>query len=113
MTIWFVGRHPGALEWAARQGLQIDRFATHLDPAEVQGGDTVIGSLPVNLAALVCQRGGRYLSLSVSLPAELRGKELSADQLEKLGARLEEYRVEAAHKLLHMGRLEALGAKDA
>ena len=93
MTIWFVSRHPGALEWAARQGLQIGRFATHLDPAEVRGGDTVIGSLPVNLAAVVCQRGGRYLNLSVVVPAELRGKELGADQLERLGARLEEYDV--------------------
>lgn len=94
MTTWFVSRHPGALEWAARQGLQIDRFATHLDPAEVRCGDVVVGSLPVNLAAVVCQRGGRYLNLSLSVPAELRGKELSADQLERLGARLEEYRVE-------------------
>ena len=94
MTTWFVSRHPGALEWAARKGLQVDRFATHLDPVEVQRGDTVIGSLPVNLAAVVCQRGARYLNLSVVVPAELRGKELSADQLEKLGARLEEYRVE-------------------
>ena len=94
MTTWFVSRHPGALEWTARKGLHIDRFATHLDPAEVQRGDTVIGSLPVNLAAVVCQRGARYLNLSVVVPAELRGKELSADQLEKLGARLEEYRVE-------------------
>jgi CRISPR-associated protein Csx16 len=93
MTTWFVSRHPGALEWAARQGLRIDRFATHLDPAEVQGGDTVIGSLPVNLAAVVCRRGGRYLNLSVTLPSELRGKELSADQLDQLGARLEEFRV--------------------
>lgn len=93
MTTWFVSRHPGALEWAGRQGLQIDRFATHLNPAEVQAGDTVIGSLPVNLAAVVCQRGGRYLNLSVALPAELRGKELSADQLDRLGARLEEFRI--------------------
>lgn len=98
MTTWFVSRHPGALEWAARQGLQIDRFATHLDPAEVQGGDTVIGSLPVHLAAVVCQRGGRYLNLSVTLPAELRGKELSADKLDQLGARLERYRIESAQK---------------
>lgn len=54
---------------------------------------TVIGSLPVNLAAVVCQRGGRYLNLSVALPAELRGKELSADQLDQHGARLEEFRI--------------------
>lgn len=107
MTTWFVSRHPGALEWAARQGLQIDRFATHLDPAEVQGGDTVIGSLPVNLAAVVCHRGGRYLNLSVTLPAELRGKELSADQLERLGARLEEYRIESGQKSVSLAAFKS------
>lgn len=99
MTTWFVSRHPGALEWAARQGLQIDRFATHLDPAEVQCGDTVIGSLPVNLAAMVCQRPARYLNLSVALPVEFRGKELSADQLERLGARLEEFRITSEQRI--------------
>lgn len=32
-------------------------------------------------------------NLSVKLPAELRGKELSADQLDRHGARLEEFRI--------------------
>jgi CRISPR-associated protein Csx16 len=93
MTVWFVSRHPGALEWAGRRGLTVDRFAAHLDPGHIQPGDTVIGSLPVNLAALVCHSGAKYLNLSVQLPAHLRGQELSADQLEALGAKLEEYSV--------------------
>ena len=93
MTTWFVSRHPGAIEWATRHGLAVDRFVHHLDQALVCGGDTVMGSLPVNLAAAVCERGARYLHLSVELPEQLRGKELSADQLDRLGARLEEYQV--------------------
>ena len=93
MTTWFVSRHPGAIEWATRQTLAVDEFVHHLDPASVRGGDTVMGSLPVNLAAAVCERGARYLHLSVELPEQLRGKELSADQLDRLGARLEEYQV--------------------
>lgn len=93
MTAWFVSRHPGAIEWAARQGLAVDRFVHHLDLALVHGGDTVMGSLPVNLAAAVCDRGARYLHLSVELPPDLRGKELTADQLDQLGARLEEYQI--------------------
>ena len=54
-------------------------------------GDTVIGTLPVNLVARVCARGGRYLHLSLDLPAEARGRELTADELERYGARLEAY----------------------
>ncbi|WP_349497520.1 CRISPR-associated protein Csx16 [Hydrogenophilus thermoluteolus] len=91
--IWFVTRHPGAVEWAARQGLKVDRQVAHLDPDEVQAGDTVIGTLPVHLAAQVCARKARYLHLSLDLPPEARGLELSADDLERYGARLEAYHI--------------------
>ncbi len=93
MTTLFVTRHPGAVEWAERQGFNIDRQIDHLDPAVIQPGDTVIGILPVNLAAEVCARGGRFFNLSLDLPPEARGRELSADDLEHFGARLEEYSV--------------------
>lgn len=94
MTTFFVSRHPGATAWAAEQGLAVDRAVAHLDPAEVQAGDTVIGTLPVNLAAAVCARGGRYLHLSLDLPADWRGRELSAADMAACGARIEEYRVQ-------------------
>lgn len=94
MTTFFVSRHPGASAWAARQGLAVDRLVAHLDPAEVQPGDTVIGTLPVNLAAEVCARGGRFFNLTLDLPPEARGRELSADELAAFGARIEEYRVD-------------------
>ena len=94
MTTWFVSRHPGAIEWARRQGLQVNQYVTHLDPIQVQDGDTVIGSLPVNLAATIIARGARYLHLSLQLPAPLRGCELTAEQLEKLGAQLTPFKVE-------------------
>ena len=97
MTTWFISRHPGALEWARRRGLRVDQYVAHLDPASVQPGDTVIGSLPVNLAAAVCERGARYLHLSLELPAHLRGQELSADQLDALGARVQAYLIERIH----------------
>ena len=90
MTAYCISRHPGALEWAGKQGLAIDTFASHLDPAAVvQAGDTVIGSLPVNLAAQVGAAGAAYWHISLELPSELRGRELSAADLRLLGARLE------------------------
>ncbi len=95
MTTWFITRHPGARDWAAQQGLTIDRHAIHLDPADVAPGDTVIGSLPVHLAAAVCQRGARYLNLSLDLPASARGRELSSEELQACNARLEAFNVSA------------------
>ena len=97
MTTWFVTRHPGAVEWAARRGLAVDRPVAHLDIDEVKPGDTVIGILPVHLAAEVCARGARFYNLSLDVPPEARGRELSADDLERYGARLEGYTV---HRLV-------------
>jgi CRISPR-associated protein Csx16 len=91
MTTYLITRHPGAIEWAARRGLPIDRQVLHLDPETIRSGDVVIGTLPVNLAAEVCARGGKFHSLTLDLPAHLRGRELSADELEACGARLEEF----------------------
>ncbi|MFN6961652.1 MAG: CRISPR-associated protein Csx16 [Rhodocyclaceae bacterium] len=104
MTTWFVSRHPGAIEWAARQGLVVDRQVAHLDIKEVQAGDTVIGILPVHLAAEVCARGARFLNLSLDVPPDARGQELDADALERFGARLETYVIDKLEEGLHAGR---------
>lgn len=94
MTTLLITRHPGAIEWTRRQGIAADRQIDHLDPAAIHPGDVVIGTLPVNLAAQVCARGGRFFNLSLDLPAEARGRELTADDLERFGARLEEYLID-------------------
>ena len=93
MTTLFISRHPGALDWAAGEGIIVDAAIAHLDPDTVQPGDVVIGTLPIHLAARVCRRGGRYLHLSLELPPEWRGRELSAADLRRFGARLEEFQV--------------------
>jgi CRISPR-associated protein Csx16 len=93
MTAYFISRHPGARAWAAEQGLQIDQHLTHLDTALIQAGDTVMGTLPVHLAAAVCGQGARFFNLSLDLPAHWRGRELSADELRQCRARLEAFHV--------------------
>lgn len=93
MTTWFISRHPGAKVWAAEQGLHIDQHLTHLDAVRIQRGDTVIGTLPVHLAAAVCSQGAQFYNLSLDLPAHWRGRELSADELRQCQARLEAFSV--------------------
>ena len=93
MTVWFVSRHAGAVEWARRRGL--DAVATaHLDLDRVAAGDVVIGTLPVGLAADVQHRGALFYFLELDLPADARGRELSAEDMDRFGAKLVEYRVE-------------------
>jgi hypothetical protein len=45
------------------------------------------------LAAEVCTRGARFFNLSLDVPPEARGRDLSADDMERFGVRLEEYDV--------------------
>lgn len=93
MTIWFISRHPGALHWMQSNHIHFDHHLTHLANEPIAKGDIVIGSLPVNLAADVCARGAQYWNLSLILPAEARGRELTADQLEQYQARLETFQI--------------------
>lgn len=93
---WFVSRHPGAIEWARRKRLAIDRWVAHLNPEQVGDGDTVIGTLPVNLAAAVCRRRARYFHLSLQVPAEWRGRELTVEELLNASATLKEFSIEEA-----------------
>ncbi|WP_077731421.1 CRISPR-associated protein Csx16 [Methylocaldum sp. 14B] len=91
MTTYLVSRHSGAHEWFAEQGVPVDVRLEHLNPEIIGDGDIVIGSLPVHLAAEVCAHGARYIHLVLDLSPEMRGKELTAEDMRKAGARLEEF----------------------
>lgn len=93
MTTWFVSRHPGALDWMQRHSVMFDCHVAHLDIESIITGDTVIGSLPVNLAAEICARGAEYWHLSLRLAEQDRGRELSAEEMQSYDATLEHYDV--------------------
>jgi CRISPR-associated protein Csx16 len=59
----------------------------------IENGDIVYGTLPVSEAARVCERGGKYFHLALNLPKDRRGGELSATDMDRFGAELEEYEV--------------------
>ena len=92
MKTYFISRHAGAQEWAARQGFNAEVVA-HFSPDVVNPGDIVIGTLPVHLAGDVCDRGGEYHHLVMNMPAELRGTEITADKMEELGAAIQQFQI--------------------
>lgn len=96
MTTVLVSRHPGAVEWVQRRGYEVNAVVPHLDPTALHAGDTVIGTLPVNLAAEVCACGAVYLHLTLDLPPTARGIELSIQDMERYGARIERYVIHKA-----------------
>ncbi len=92
MTTYFITRHLGALDWANKRGVHFDIHLTHLlTLEELSAGDMIIGTLPINLVAQANQRGIRYVHLSLEISPELRGVELSADQLDECNASLIEF----------------------
>lgn len=93
MTCYFISRHPSASLWLAQQGIHVDQHLPHLDAVELQPGDRVIGTLPLQLAARVCEQGAYYWHLTLEVPRHLRGQELSVAQMENCRARLERFHV--------------------
>jgi CRISPR-associated protein Csx16 len=93
MTVYFITRHPGAVTWAREEGVEVTQLIDHLEVECIQPGDTVVGTLPVNLAARVCAQGRRYLHLSLELPPNGAGGNCSAEDMRRFGARVEEFEI--------------------
>lgn len=94
MTIYFITRHPGALLWAEKNQLHFDVHLDHLSSlSEVNKGDTVVGTLPINMVYGLNQKGVSYIHLSLEIPPALRGVELTAEQLNSCKATLERFEV--------------------
>ncbi len=92
MKTYFVTRHKGAVEWARGRGIEAEHII-HLDPEIIKPGETILGTLPVHIAAQVCKRGAKYLHLNLKTPPARRGEELTPEDMDKLGAELVEYLV--------------------
>ena len=97
--IWIVTRHTGAYQWVKEETeLGQNTFENFtkvktFDPTVIQDGDTVVGILPMHLACSVCSAGGRYFAITMDVPKNKRGSDLTVGQMKKFGAKLIEYRV--------------------
>lgn len=94
MAVWFISRHQGAIDWIKQQPIQIDRFESHLDVNLIQAEDTIIGTLPIHLAAEVCQKGAKFYFLSVNVRPEQRGTELTVKDLIAQNCTIEPFYIE-------------------
>ena len=87
----FISRHMGAIAWAKNSDLKIDEIIPHLNIDQINAGDKIFGSLPVNIVYKVCQKGARYYHLNLKLPEHARGQELTEEDMEKYSANFEEF----------------------
>ena len=82
-----VTRHPGLVEWLERHGITGEvKASVTLDDIK---GKHVVGALPAHIA----QWAAYVTSVDYFCPFEMRGKDLTADDLESYGAKLFDYRV--------------------
>lgn len=91
MTVYCISRHPGAVEWLRQEGVQVDVVIAHMEGLRLGPGDTVIGTLPIRIAAECCAAGALVLALCIEVPAGLRGCELTADEMRRHGACLRRF----------------------
>jgi putative CRISPR-associated protein (TIGR02620 family) len=86
-----VTRHPGLVAYLKKVGLASDntQVVAHASPEVVQGKH-VCGVLPHNLSCLCSS----FTEVPLHLPAELRGQELSLEQVEQYAQPAVTYKVE-------------------
>lgn len=85
-----ITRHPSLVKYLREIGI-IDNTAviiSHATPENVKDRD-VIGVLPLRLIALTA----RFREVTMEVPQELRGKELTLNELKRCNPQLTEYRV--------------------
>ncbi|MBP5782339.1 MAG: hypothetical protein J6W04_02250 [Bacteroidales bacterium] len=82
-----VTRHTGLIDWLQQRGITGDVIAS-ATPDDVRGKH-VIGALPLHLASLALD----VTTVDYTCPFDLRGQDLSAQQLDALGAVLNTYTV--------------------
>lgn len=94
--IYFISRHKGAIEWIQDQRIAVTDFIEHLSSDhELHQNDTVIGTLPISIISHLNAQGIRYLHLDLTLTPEMRGKELTKNDMYMAKASLKEYLVKA------------------
>lgn len=93
MAVYAITRHAAAAEWLIKQGYDAT-VISHADDDfwsdTLRAGDVLIGTLPMHLAAqAVAITGKPFGFLSVNVPPDLRGTELTMDQMIQCNARID------------------------
>jgi len=85
-----VTRHSGLIKYLIDEGIipMNTPVTTHATP-ELVKGQHVIGVLPHNLSVLT----EKYTEIPLNLPAEMRGKELTADDVRRYAGKAVTYKI--------------------
>lgn len=87
----FVSRHKGAYGWFNKHHPKLAEnceYKNHIITEEI-AGNIIIGTLPINLSV----NAEEYWHLTMNIPAEMRGKELTIEDMEALDCKIERYEI--------------------
>jgi len=84
-----ISRHKATVEWIRERYDNIEKVLDHIKSPDDINGEIVIGNIPLHLA----YKAKEIWNVSIDLPPELRGKDLSREQFLKLNPRIEKYKV--------------------
>ena len=80
-----VTRHSGAVAWLKSKGIT-GEVLSHILPDDMKERDRIFGVLPIQMIAEGMKRGAEMNILVLpNLPREMRGKEITAEEMEHLG----------------------------
>lgn len=89
--VWVITRHVGALVWLHSVGVRPDRIESDLDLSRVRPGDSVVGVVPLCLAAGIGARGASCWHIVMDLEAHDRGRALGPRRMRQRNARLVQF----------------------
>ena len=84
-----VTRHQALIEYFKEANIEFDKVISHATEEDVYGND-VYGVLPLRLTSLA----NTVTTIDIDVPAEMRGKELSLEDIKKYGVNISTYKVE-------------------
>lgn len=95
LTSYFVTRHSATKVWAKEQEIKVDHWLEHISELSLfNEGDVIYGTLPIQIAAQLCNQGVRYGHFSLQVPPCMRGVEFSVEQLSSFQPKIEFFSIQ-------------------
>ncbi len=89
---YLVTRHKALIELVSLLNINIDHQLPHLVNVDmITKNDCVYGNLPIELIAKICEKEAKYFNFNLTIPYNLRGKELTLDELKNYSCGFEQY----------------------
>jgi putative CRISPR-associated protein (TIGR02620 family) len=85
MSTKIITRHRGAIAWLESKGIK-GEVIEQASPSDFNEGDEIYGVMPIQLIAEGIEKGcDMNIIVLPKIPREMRGKELTAEEMEELG----------------------------